>query len=487
MAAVRINYQAQGCQILRFHESSAFFRTIIGPLGSGKTHSCIIEVLLQVLHQTPDRNRVRRSRVAVVRNTYIDLMNTITKDFREIVEQADLGTFKASTPPSWSAIFPLDDGTTVDAEVIFMAFDGPEDQRKARGLQLSGLYANELKELSKDNLDLLLSRVGRYPAPAQVPNAKHFVIADSNAPDRDHWLAKLVFDEKPKDYAFFIQPPAVRKVNGAWQACPDAENVHNLPHGYYDRLTQAKKDSWIRQNLANEFVFHSDGRPVHPDFSEHTHVGEFTLDPRLPLSVGIDFGRTPAATLGQKQHNGRWLIWQELVTENMSALRFGELLKKMIGGDELLRNYQVEFTGDPAGNQQAQTRDETPFDMLRASGIYAIPAPSNDFEQRTTALDVQLTKLVAGDPAILIHPRCKTLIKGLSGAYQFKRVKVAGDERYQDKPDKGPTSHVCESLHYMLTGAGEGWLHDPAMVAEMEQIASDLESGRLGIPAHCFE
>ena len=30
------------------------------------------------------------------------------------------------------------------------------------------------------------------------------------------------------------------------------------------------------------------------------------------------------------------------------------------------------------------------------------------------------------------------------------------EERYVDKPDKNEWSHVCESLQYLLLGAGEG-------------------------------
>ena len=43
-------------------------------------------------------------------------------------------------------------------------------------------------------------------------------------------------------------------------------------------------------------------------------------DPRLPLTVGIDFGRTPAAAIAQKQDDGRWYVLHELVTENMSTM-----------------------------------------------------------------------------------------------------------------------------------------------------------------------
>ena len=46
--------------------------------------------------------------------------------------------------------------------------------------------------------------------------------------------------------------------------------------------------------------------------------------------------------------------------------------------------------------------------------------------------------------------------KGLAGGFCFKRVKVAGDERYHDQPDKNQYSHPVEALEYAMLGAGEG-------------------------------
>ncbi|MCZ6858864.1 MAG: hypothetical protein O7I42_01045, partial [Alphaproteobacteria bacterium] len=50
----------------------------------------------------------------------------------------------------------------------------------------------------------------------------------------------------------------------------------------------------------------------------------------------------------------------------------------------------------------------------------------------------------------------KILRKGMGGGYSYRRVQVAGDERYHDKPDKNRFSHVCEAAQYMMLGAGEG-------------------------------
>ena len=68
-AAPTIDYQPQGATLKAFHESKKHVRVVVGPLGSGKTHACIMELLFQMLHQEPDGQGTRRSRIAVVRNS----------------------------------------------------------------------------------------------------------------------------------------------------------------------------------------------------------------------------------------------------------------------------------------------------------------------------------------------------------------------------------------------------------------------------------
>ena len=66
-----------------------------------------------------------------------------------------------------------------------------------------------------------------------------------------------------------------------------------------------------------------------------------------------------------------------------------------------------------------------------------------------------LNRLVDGEPGLLLSPHCKMLRKGFSGGYHYRRVRVVGDERYHDKPDKNAFSHPHDALQYLLSGAGE--------------------------------
>ena len=55
----------------------------------------------------------------------------------------------------------------------------------------------------------------------------------------------------------------------------------------------------------------------------------------------------------------------------------------------------------------------------------------------------------------MIDPRCRTIIKGFEGGYQYRRLQVSG-ERYDDKPEKNHFSHIHDAVQYLMLGAGEG-------------------------------
>lgn len=137
----------------------------------------------------------------------------------------------------------------------------------------------------------------------------------------------------------------------------------------------------------------------------------------------------------------------------MGIVRFAELIRQ-----ELATKYASQdalIYGDPSGDFRAQTDESTPFQILRGCGLKAIPASSNDVSLRTEAVNKSLTNMVEGQSGMLIDYRCRTIIKGFEGGYQYRRVQVSG-ERYSDKPEKNMYSHIHDALQYLMLGAGEG-------------------------------
>ena len=197
-----------------------------------------------------------------------------------------------------------------------------------------------------------------------------------------------------------------------------------------------------------------DGKPVYNMFVADTHVSkeEIPVADGVPLYIGLDFGLTPAAVFGQKVR-GRWVILQELVAFDMGIVRFAELLRSEIA--TRYGNLEINIYGDPSGDFRAQTDESTPFQVLRGAGLMARPTTSNDVSLRIESVSSVLNRMVDGQSGILIDFRCKELIKGFEGGYQYRRLQVSG-ERYEDKPLKDRYSHIHDAMQYLMLGAGEG-------------------------------
>ena len=435
---------------------------IKGPLGSGKTFGVIQRILIQMTEQPANANGCRPTRWLAVRNTYPDLFGTTIKDFMAVF--GEYGYFKGSTvePPTFHAAFGLPDGTFVESETVFLALDRDDAVRKIRGYQLTGVWYNEMKELVKPVIDMLDARHGRYPTPIDggVECGWHGTVGDTNAPDEDHWYYRMAEEVRPEGWAFYNQPPGVLRgeKEGEYLPNPDAENISNLPAGYYTNLVRGKAEDWIHVNVLNEYGFTIDGKPVHPEYTDSVHCSKEMIEP-LPgvaLTVGADFGRTPAATVWQFDDSmGRWLGLDEFCTEDMSAAIFGPELKLFL--DRNYPGFAVQGFGDPAGDSSGQTVESTPIQLLNAAGIPMVAAPSNIQVLRRAAMAGPMRRnCMDGKPAFLISPKMKVTRKGLMGGFCYRRLKIANDDRYTDQPDKNIYSHPCESGEYALLGGGEG-------------------------------
>ena len=444
---------------------------IMGPLGSGKTFGCIQKLLALASEQLPNAEGVRPTRWAIIRNTYPDLAGTTMKDFLEVFIEGTMGRMVRGgiDPPTFHCHMPMDDGTTIKAEFVFMALDSPKDVRKLRGTQFTGGWCNEFKELPKAVLDMLDGRIGRYPSmiAGGVVCTWKGIFGDTNAPDDDHWYHKLAEEETPKGWGFYRQPGGVVDTGQSdaqgrvvWTLNPHAENVANLPDqgGYYLNQLAGKDDDWIRINLANQYGFFADGDPVHPNYIDSLHC---YLEPPpvmdSPIYLGVDFGRTPAAAIIQRdKRTDRKICIDEFTSQDMSAAIFAPELKRY-----LTREYPglpvmgMKGWGDPSGDGGGQANEDTPFLVMRAEGFSLYPAQTNAIGARRASLTrPMIENCIDGKPRFMLSPKARMIRKGLRGGFCYRRIQVTG-EKFTKEPDKNMYSHPCEGLEYGMMGLGE--------------------------------
>lgn len=450
-----IQYTPAGPVVDRFHLSDASIRVLMGPLGSGKTTACCFEVLVKAMQQKPNKAGVRRTRWLVVRNTYPELISTTINSWNQWFGRG-LGEFKYAPPITHKWRFDVGDGTRVESDVIFMALDGPDADAKIRGLEITGAWLNECREIAKPIWDMLDGRIGRFPPKNQGGPTWTGIIADTNMPDDDHFLYKFAEVDTPETWQFFKQPGGVKKAGDKWALNPNAENLKNLPEGYYNRQVHGKNNDWVRVYLAAEYGYVSDGRAVFPEYSDTDHSVDLEPIEGLPIHVGADWGLTPAAVIMQQTPTGQILVLDEVVSTDVGAARFAQTLKRFIATK--YAGFTIStLTGDPAGEKRAQTDEMTVFQIMHAEGLKFKPAPlpSNDQVLRREAVARPLTRFIDGKPGLMVDRKCQVLRAGLSGKYCYKRMKVHG-ERYHDTPDKNEYSHVVEALEYGCLGLGEG-------------------------------
>ena len=63
----------------KFMKSEKFYRGIKGPVGSGKSSGCCMEIFRRANEQVPGPNGKKKTRFAIIRNTYRELLDTTAK------------------------------------------------------------------------------------------------------------------------------------------------------------------------------------------------------------------------------------------------------------------------------------------------------------------------------------------------------------------------------------------------------------------------
>jgi hypothetical protein len=477
-------YRPDGEVLRQYLRCRKHVSIIRGSIGSGTSTACIMKMWMISCEQRPNPDGVRKTRWAVCRNTFPDLKNTTVKTWLDWFPEDMYGRFYWDRP--FKHIIRIGD---VDMEIIFLALDSEDDIRKLRSFEFTGIWFNELEFIEKAILDEAESRTGRYPAVKDGGATWDGVIADMNAPREDHFIPLMMGEvplpddwseeermayQKPDNWGYHVQPPAMLEIKDAagtligYEMNPKAENTKWLKPGYYAEKIKGKSKKWIDSRVLNKITVFVDGKPVWEQFSEDTHVSKTPLEPipGWPVYVGLDFGRNPACVVGQLVNN-RWRVFAEVTARGVGATIFAPLVKQLLdrrlgvwgvasrhGASE---GFQVEFFGDPKGDDGTQADETTAYDVFRQFGmpVRAAPVKNNHIQTRIEAVEYAMVTMVNGLPRLLVcGTSCRTLKVAMAGGYHFKRIK--GTAQHEEKPFKDKYSDIADACQYMVLGGGEG-------------------------------
>ena len=369
--------------------------------------------------------------------TYKQLSDTTIRTVHDWLPPAVFGEWMVTNHNYIITKFP-----GVHIELFFRALDRPEHVSNLLSMELTGAWINEAREVPWEIVDAVDGRINRYPGKKDGGCTWCGILMDTNPPDENSEWYKFFEVNKPVTSAIFKQPSGLSA---------QAENLKNLAKNYYHDLAIGKSPQYVRVYIEGQYGYTSEGKVVIEQFNDNVHIALSLIQPvdERPLYAGFDFGLNPSCVLGQITARGRLQIIDEYVSDGMGLENF---LKNILIPQLRLNYFGIKIQGgygDPAGASRAPTDESTCFDVLRDNGLKTIrPCPTNALLPRAAAVENFLTRMIDGEPAMVISPKCVMLRKALNGGYHRQKVPGTLNE-FSDVPFKNIFSHVAEALEYL--------------------------------------
>lgn len=522
-----------------FHDipvGTYLYKGIRGVPGSGKTVACDWDIRYKAEMQPPVEDlatgrHIRWSNWGIVRQTYPSLVSNTLKTWTNWFPRSIVTEVHDSPPirARFEAPSLRGDGTFVRIDLTFLASDAENYYNVLDGLELSGGYVNEAAHVEFEKIHKLQERVGRFKPPGGAAADLKFmsfgVIMDTNTPLETSWWHQMEFVEIPERMIWFVQPPAgveVRRQSGGTVLVPNVEDRDELSkygvtveelkaarekqlqmsahecervfvsHGevenvrehndegldYYMKTLVGAKPDYIRTRFLNLYGRSKGGLPVYAETwndSFHCTTEKIECMRGIPIRVGMDFGRNPAAVFGQITPMGQVRVFAELCKFNMSVPHFFEHYFMPFIVNELgWPSSKMIVFGDPSGNNASEMSDQGPLAFLRSKGIPAMMPPmlegkNNDVDIRIGEVERMLNGAHGGSPDFLISASgCPMLRDGFNGDYRYDPI--GRSDRYHDTPCKNRYSHVHDALQYFCCAGGV------ALSREMLNVGSRFDN-----------
>lgn len=447
--------------LVPFFTSEKFISLVVGPVGSTKTTAGIIKIAYHAKRMAPCADGIRRSRCVWIRNTREQLRDTSIPDFLSWFPDGIAGGYSKT---NYEFMLKFDD---VECKVMFRGLDDQDDVKRLLSLQISFAVMDEFREINEEIFKTVQGRLGRFPDKKMVPPRPEWgkdekgypiggCVTEDGKPNAHIWGMTNPPDMDTFWEGFLTNPPENCHVTiQPGGNDPKADWLEYLPPDYYTNLAVGKDPDWIDVYINAKFGKSLAGMPVFRSFARSLHVSDGTLNysrnHNSPIIIGMDVALHPAAVFGQVDYRGRILIYDCVSATGMGAQKFiREKVKPVL--NQRFPGQPVILIIDPAGNTRAQTDEKTVLDVIRAEGLAVRTASTNALQARLGAVDAALSRVVEGEPYLLIDgTHCADLITALSGKYRYRRKK---DGEAEDQPEKShPWSDIADALQYLCLHA----------------------------------
>lgn len=456
-----------------FLMSRAFIKVIIGPVGSAKTMTALRALIMIASKQGGVRDRhgvlVRKARVGVIRETYPNLEKNTLPSWFDVMPETE-GKFTWKQPYTHRLTLILDedaDGRPTDIcefENEFRAIGDRSVEEVTRGWQVCAVMVDEADLQPPELLSFLTGRVGRGGIDRDLVVDPQIILS-LNAPSIDNWVYRLAIENEMGEISdelraelgdrelieVFIQPGG---------RDPDAENLHNLPRGYYNIQAAANKHrpGYVDRMIDNKFVPLQHGQPVNPQFDYKRHVrSDLVWNPERPLLVGVDQGLFAAAVACQRTLMGELRTLREAVMfredgktlAKIGPSAAGDMVRMMIADNfPDLRPEMLRVVADPAA-WAAEDRRDSEMDWVRAFskalGHRVHRAKTNGQTLRNEAIWQPMSQ----HDGYLVDVSCRHLIRGHLGGYHYRKAEIsAGEQRGHLEIADTIHTHVCDAEQY---------------------------------------
>jgi hypothetical protein len=496
-----------------FRTDKSAVSTIMGPYGSAKTTTCFQKIINSVIWQPEGADGIKRARWCVVRDTYGHLQANVMADwFLWFPKTKDNYNLSTNTHVVTFDI-PMAAGKVMHLrlEMLFRAVESQSAEELFKGMALTGLWLNEMDTLHKDVFRYGFPRVGRYRHPGTPIGGWSGAIGDLNAPSEDNWTydfnvnknigltdAEMTAYRQQLGDNFRV---TFHKQPGGLEA--GAENIANLPKGYYERIQIGMSESDKRRFIHNKFGAVRDGNPVYSQYADDRHcIEDMPADPNLPVHIGLDGGNTPAALFGQKTTAGQIRVVDECVVfepgkdrvlQSLGAKEFGQICGKYWNENFAgMRLAEINWADPSAwyGGSDANAEDKAWIVKFVAgfnetaigAKLKMKPAPvkGNRVGPRLEAVRDVLKASIDSQPAYVISSKCKVLREGFNRGYVITRVEYStGGGRWKDEPVKNDFSHDHDANQYLVIGLTkfDGW--EDARDSELSRARAAKRRGRV--------